>query len=88
MMHLAFIYTEDTSYRSKLKVRIQAAYPDKLFFLAIDANTPEVVINADAIEYAKNIPDLKWPPTVEDLPSDARKRPKSYRIFHQLSAQE
>ena len=34
--------TEDTRYRGKLKARIQAPYPDKLSFLAIDANTPRV----------------------------------------------
>ena len=106
-MHNLFgVHTEDTRYHSKLKARIQAAYPDKLFFAAIDANTPEVLIDADAInshtliknhdhllmkaaeclrqdilEYAKNIPDSKWPPTIEDLSSDARKPPKSLESF-------
>ncbi len=37
--------TEDTRYRSKLKARIQAAYPDKLFFLTVDANTAEELKN-------------------------------------------
>ena len=35
----------------------------------------------DILEYAKNIPDSKWPPTVEDLSSDARKPPKSLESF-------
>ena len=35
--------------RSKLKERIQEVYPNKLSFLAVDANTAEVVISTDAI---------------------------------------
>ena len=34
-------------------------------------------LRQDILEYAKNIPDLKWPSTVEDLSSDVRKPPKS-----------
>ena len=43
------VHSEDTRYRSKLKARIQEAYPDKISFLTVDANTAEVVINTDAI---------------------------------------
>ena len=42
-------HTKDTRYRSKLKAKIQATFPGKLHFLTVDANTPEVVISADAI---------------------------------------
>ena len=38
-------------------------------------------LRQDILEYAKNIPDSKWPPTVEDLSSDARKPPKSLESF-------
>eukprot|EP00795_Rhopilema_esculentum_P011282 gene11282-21474_t len=40
----------DTRYRSKLKGRIQSDFKEKLYFLFIDKNTPEVVINRKAIE--------------------------------------
>ena len=40
----------DTRYRSKLKGRIQSVFKEKLYFLFIDKNTPEVVINREAIE--------------------------------------
>ena len=40
----------DTRYRSKLKGRIQSDFKEKLYFLFIDKNTPEVVINREAIE--------------------------------------
>ncbi len=43
------IHTEDTRYRSKLKAKIQEAFPGKLHFLTVDANTAEVLIRADAI---------------------------------------
>ena len=38
-------------------------------------------LRQDILEYAKNIPDSKWPPTVEDLSSDPRKPPKSLESF-------
>ena len=38
-------------------------------------------LRQDILEYAKNIPDSKWPPTVEDLSSDARKPPKFLESF-------
>ena len=41
--------TEDTRYRSKLKSRIQTTFPSKLYFLTVNSNIPEVVINASAI---------------------------------------
>ena len=43
------VHSEDTRYRSKLKGRIQEAYPGTLSFLAVDANAAGVVINTDAI---------------------------------------
>ena len=100
--------TEDTRYRSKLKARIQAAYPDKLFFLTVDANTAEVVTSAfanaikshtlindrehylmqaaeclrqDILDYAQSIPDLTWPPSINEVSSDARKPPESLQSF-------
>ena len=41
--------TEDTRYRSKLKSRIQTTFPSKLYFLTVNSNIPEVVLNASAI---------------------------------------
>ena len=40
----------DKRYRNKLKGRIQSYFKEKLYFLFIDKNTPEVVINREAIE--------------------------------------
>ena len=40
----------DTRYRSRLKARIQSDFKDKLYFLIIDRNTPEIVINREAID--------------------------------------
>ena len=42
--------TEDTRYRSKLKTRIETAFPNKLYFLKVANNIPEIVINAGAID--------------------------------------
>ena len=42
--------TEDTRYRSKLKSRIKTTFPSKLYFLTVNSNIPEVVINASAID--------------------------------------
>ena len=99
-------HTKDTRYRSKLKAKIQATYPGKLHFLTVDANTPEIVIRADAInshtlvnerehllrqaaeclredilEHAQSIPDLAWPPRIEELSCDARKPPETLESF-------
>ena len=99
-------HTKDTRYRSKLKAKIQATYPGKLHFLTVDANTPEIVISADAInshtlvnerehllrqaaeclreyilEHAQSIPDLAWPPRIEELSCDARKPPETLESF-------
>ena len=42
--------TEDTRYRSKLKSRIQTTFQSNLYFLTVNSNIPEVVINASAID--------------------------------------
>lgn len=45
------LHPEDTRYRSKLKARIQSEFGDKLYFLVATHNTPEVVVNASAIDH-------------------------------------
>ena len=45
------LYPEDTRYRNKLKARIQSEFGDKIYFLVATHNTPEVVVNASAIDH-------------------------------------
>ena len=43
------IGANDTRYRSKLKKKIEAAFPDQLYFETAKANTPEIVLNANKV---------------------------------------
>ena len=43
------IGANDTRYRSKLKKKIEAAFPDQLDFVTAKANTPEIVLNANKV---------------------------------------
>eukprot|EP00794_Sanderia_malayensis_P010438 gene10438-biopygen7613 len=50
VLHEIFgLRTDDTQYRAKLKSRIQSTFGDKIYFLTVTKNIPEVMINTDAI---------------------------------------
>lgn len=53
------IHSEDTRYRSKLKARMQEAYPEKISYQNVDVNTAEVVINTDAMNSHTIVKDRK-----------------------------
>ena len=38
-----------TQYRSNLKKKIEATFPDQLHFVTAKANTPEIVLNANKV---------------------------------------
>ena len=44
------LHTGDTRYRSKLKNRIQSAYPEKLLFLRLDQKMAEVVVSSEGVK--------------------------------------
>ena len=44
------LHTGDTRYRSKLKNRIQSAYPEKLLFLRLDQKMVEVVVSSEGVK--------------------------------------
>ena len=48
----------DTTYRSKLKQKIQDIYPEQLYFLAVDGKTPQVIVSKERIS-SKNLCTLK-----------------------------
>ena len=98
--YLYELHTGDTRYRSKLKNRIQSAYPEKLLFLRLDQKMAEVVVSSEGVkshyvfndhdqmikqaadylrndihEYAKRIPELNWPPCLDELNSEERLQP-------------
>eukprot|EP00794_Sanderia_malayensis_P018445 gene18445-biopygen15542 len=44
------LFPKDTRYRSKLKSRILSEFQEELYFLVVNNKTPEVIINAEAID--------------------------------------
>ena len=50
LIHEIFgVHSQDRRYRNKIKIRIQDLFPEKLLFLSIGKNEPEVVIRKDGI---------------------------------------
>ena len=43
------IGVSNTRYRSKLKKKIEATFPDQLYFVTAKANTLEIVLNANKV---------------------------------------
>eukprot|EP00794_Sanderia_malayensis_P002263 gene2263-2595_t len=87
----------ETRHRSRLKGKILSDFKNKLYFLIMDKNTPEVVINREAIEArtllnnsahiveqaAKSIPELSWPIELDELNSVERQPPENLTWFLQ-----
>ena len=43
------IGVHDSWYRSKLKKKVEAAFPDQLYFVTAKANTSEIALNANKV---------------------------------------
>ena len=48
------VHPTDTRYRSKVKKKIEATFPNELGFLTAKVNTAEIVISVDTIDAHKN----------------------------------
>ena len=59
-IHAAYgLEPDDTRYRNKLKERIQNEFKDKILFMKVNHNTPEIVINSKALDSHAVLNDAK-----------------------------